>query len=395
VDDSKRFKLYPPAPEALEEHMGARVWLLRDVSWEPDFPTTARTAADMYRVGQRREVDGVVALNQWTFLEIVEALGDVASPDGGPPITSRNLLSKLEEETDTHGRAYMDVTLQGVFDNLDRPMSLAELMRLAAAVYTSLQERDLLVYMEDPDTQSLLEEHGWAGSLRDGAADYLYIVDSNVGWSKADRNIERRVSYQVDLRKEAGPRIKLILAYNNHGGPGSPGCEPQWLNRGTDYSQLKNACYWDYWRAYVPLGARLLSNTPLPLPEYSVSAEIGLGRPGEDTVRLTSSFRRSVLSGLFALGAGRANEVQLVYDLPPEVVTREGDQIRYELLIQKQPGVRRRDVSVELLFPDGYRLTSSSLTPSATLNSTVEFTFPIESDTILTTVFSKGSDGVE
>ena len=47
VDDSQRFILYPPAPPALEEHMNARVWLLRDVSWEPDFPTAARTAEDM------------------------------------------------------------------------------------------------------------------------------------------------------------------------------------------------------------------------------------------------------------------------------------------------------------------------------------------------------------
>ena len=126
-----------------------------------------------------------------------------------------------------------------------------------------------------------------------------------------------------------------------------------------------------------------------------MSAEIGLGRPGEDTVRLTSSFRRSVLSGLFALGVGWANEVQLVYDLPPGVVTREGDQIRYELLIQKQPGARRRDVSVELLLPDGYRLAFGSLTPSATSDSAVEFTFPVESDMILTAVFTRGGDGLE
>ena len=58
--------------------MFARVWLLRDVSWEPDFPTTARTAADMFRVGQRLEVDGVVAINQWTLLDIIEALGGIS-----------------------------------------------------------------------------------------------------------------------------------------------------------------------------------------------------------------------------------------------------------------------------------------------------------------------------
>ncbi len=191
------------------------------------------------------------------------------------------------------------------------------------------------------------------------------MVDSNVGWSKADRNIERKIGYQVDLRKEPGPRVKLTLGYNNHGGPGASGCEPQWLNRGTNYSDLKNACYWNLWKVFVPQGARLLSNTPMTLPEYSVSAEVGIGHPGEDTVEVSSSYNRTVISGLFALGAGGANNVDLVYDLPAEVLRRDGDEIHYQLLIQKQPGTRYRDVSIELIPPNGYRLSSSSAEPTA------------------------------
>ena len=51
VDDWERLVLYPPAPVGLKDHMNAQVWLLRDVSWEPDFPTTARTAKDMFGEG--------------------------------------------------------------------------------------------------------------------------------------------------------------------------------------------------------------------------------------------------------------------------------------------------------------------------------------------------------
>ena len=113
VDDWGRLDLYPEAPPGLDEHMNAWVWLLRDVSWDPDFPTTARSAADLYRLGQRLSVDGVVAINQWTLLELVKSLGDIESPSGGEPLNSRNLLSALEEGTDDHGRAYMDLVLQG------------------------------------------------------------------------------------------------------------------------------------------------------------------------------------------------------------------------------------------------------------------------------------------
>ena len=77
VDDWERLLLYPKAPGGLEEHMNAWVWLMRDVSWDPDFPTTALAAQDMFRLGQRREVDGVIAINQWTLLKLVESLGSI------------------------------------------------------------------------------------------------------------------------------------------------------------------------------------------------------------------------------------------------------------------------------------------------------------------------------
>ena len=214
VDDTERLMLYPPPPPGLEAHMNARVWLMRDASWEPDFPTAAQTAADMYKVGQRQEVDGVVAFNQWTFLSVVEGLGSIASPGGGADITPRNLFSKLEQETDEHGRAYTDLTLQGVIERLKRPLSMYTLMRLASAVHSSLETRDLLLFVDDPEVQSVIRRHGWDGGVRQDEADYIYVVDSNVGWSKVDRNIERQLTYTVDLRKEHRARISLVLSPN-------------------------------------------------------------------------------------------------------------------------------------------------------------------------------------
>ena len=392
VDDWDRLMLYPPAPSGLEEHMNARVWLLRDVSWEPDFPTAAATAEDMFRLGQRQDVDGVVAITQWTLLEIVKALGETPSPGGGAPITSRNLLSSLEQGTDEHGRAYVDLALQGVLDRLSGPMTLATVIRLASAVYGSLQEREMLVYLNDRELQAVVDENGWDGGMKDGPTDYLYVVDSNVGWSKSDRNVERAVRYSVDLRKEARPRASLTLAYNNHSGPGSPGCEPQWLNRGSNYGQLKNACYWNYFRVYIPQAASLLTSTSLPLPEYSVSVEIGKGLPGNDTVSVSSRYNRAVLSGLFALGAGERQGVDLVYDLPPGLVRREGNALQYSLLIQKQPGVRQRHISVELVLPPGYSLESSSIAPASSSDASVEFLIPLKQDVALDVRLARDAD---
>ena len=393
VDDWDRLLLYPKAPAGLEEHMNAWVWLLRDVSWDPDFPTTARSAADMFKLAQRQDVDGVIAINQWTLLRVIEGLGSIPSVSGNAVITPRNLLSNLEQGTDLHGRAYMDLILQGLLDRINQPMSLPALIRLASSLHDTLQSRDMLVFFDDQSLQSVMGELGWDGRVRQDSPDYLYVVDSNVGWSKVDRNVERDISYVVDLSRGPQPRVSLTLGYVNHSGPGSPGCEPQWLNRGNDYSQLKNACYWNYFRVYTPLGARLLSETPLPLAEYSVSVEIGRGVPGQNTGNVSSSHNKIVFAGLTQLSAGDRGEVDLVYDLPASVVRRDGDRLTYELLIQKQPGVRQRDVKVEFLSPSGYHLASSAIAPVEVDGSRIGFRFLLTRDTVLSVEFERDSDG--
>ena len=393
VDDWDRLALYPLAPPGLEEHMNAWVWLLRDVSWDPDFPTTARSAEDLFRLGQRQQVDGVIAINQWTLLRLIEALGDIPSPDGDEPITARNLLSTLEQGTDQYGRAYMDLALQGVLEGLSGAISMPGLIRLSSALRQTLQEKDMLVFLNDPALQSVMSEFGWDGSVRQESSDYLYVVDSNIGWSKADRNIQRDVSYVVDLGRGSRPRVSLTLGYSNRSGPGSSGCEPQWLNRGTNYNQLKNACYWNFLRVYIPQEARLLSSTPLPLPEYSVSVEIGKGVPGQETGGISSSHNKMVFSGLDVVGAGERSEISFVYDLPTSVLRREGDKLTYELLIQKQPGVRQRTVSVEIMLPEGYGLASSSMPPTRIGGSRVGFDINLTQDITLTVEFSKDTNG--
>ena len=70
-----------------------------------------------------------------------------------------------------------------------------------------------------------------------------------------------------------------------------------------------------------------------------------------------------VFSGLTAIEAGDRAEINLVYDLPESVIRRPGDDIVYELLIQKQPGVQERRVSVDFILPEGYRVAEASLPP--------------------------------
>ena len=124
-----------------------------------------------------------------------------------------------------------------------------------------------------------------------------------------------------------------------------------------------------------------------------MSVEIGLGTPGQETSGLSSSHRKTVFSGLESIEAGERAEINLVYDLPPSVLERDGDGLSYSLLIQKQPGVRQRMVSVEIKVPDGYELKSGSQDPTRTGSGTVGFDITLERDTWLDVAFQEASGG--
>jgi len=388
VDDYDRIALYPVGPPGLEEHMNGWVWLMRDVSWDPDFPTSAVVAQDIFNLGQRRTVDGVIAVNQWAMLELVEALGSVASPDGGEPITSRNFLTLMELGTDRHGTSYSDLVVRGLFDALKQPRSLSQLLDLAAASLRALENRDLLIQINDKRAAEVISAQGWSGEVTAVDHDYIGVFDSNVGWSKVDRNIQRSLNYAVDLSNPNVPRATLRLTYQNHSSPGSPPCNPQWRFRGSDYSTLKNACYWNYLRVLMPGNIRLLDNTELPLPEQSVSVESGFGTPGQDTSGVSSNHGLTVFSGLVSIEASTSREISLVYDLPASTVELIDGQLTYRLLIQKQPGVPRRGVSVELRAPGGFELESSSLQPFSETGTTVRYEISQTNDILLEVVFT-------
>ncbi len=388
VDDFDRIALYPVGPPGLEEHMNGWVWLMRDVSWDPDFPTSAVTAQDIFKLGQRRTVDGVIAINQWGMLELVQALGSVASPDRGEPITQRNFLSLMERGTDEHGRSYSDLVVRGLFDSLKRPQGLSQLLDIASATLRALQSRDLMIQVNDEDATEVIRAQGWSGELLAVDHDYLGVFDSNVGWSKVDRNIQRNLDYAVDLADPASPRASLRLSYQNHSDSGSPPCEPQWRYRGTDYSTLKNACYWNYVRVLMPEGVRLLANSELPLPGQSVSVEAGFGTPDQETARLSAGHGMTVFSGLAIVEAGTSREIVLAYDLPGSTLEVEEGRLTYRLLLQKQPGVPRRGISVELKAPEGFSLDSASSEPSVQTAATVRFEFSQTNDILLEVIFT-------
>ena len=137
----------------------------------------------------------------------------------------------------------------------------------------------------------------------------------------------------------------------------------------------------------------MLSTTPLTLPELSVSVEIGRGVPGQETGAVSSSHGKLVFSGLATIEAGARGEVTLVYDLPASAVKREDGTISYRLLVQKQPGVRERNLSLDVILPAGFDLVESSHPTTYSSDSRVGLSLVVTEDTLIDLKFRVGPGG--
>ncbi len=390
VDDVTDLSQYPLPPTPLREHMNAWFWLTRDVTWDPDFPTTAQIAQDIYWIGQRHEVDGVIAINQWFLQALVEALGGFISPVDGQLVPPEQFVTFLEREKTEAGRSYVDVVAQQVLSQLQRPSSPATMFRLADTLARAFKEKRLMLYSNNPAVQQTLVKRGWAGALYAGPGDSLIVVDSNVGWSKVDRNIQRATRYEVRLHLDAPPEGRLTLSYFNASGPQATSCDEQWMYRGATYEEWKNACYWNFFRVYVPSGVQLTSASSLPLPPGSVAEIIGAMHPDEETLQVGVEHNRSVFSGFFTVAAGQQRQISFDYSLPEWIVERQGDRLLYRLVLQRQPGVLGREVTVRMSFPSEYRLEQSSLPPAEEDGTSVTFNMDLGEDTEVTLVLASG-----
>ena len=135
-----------------------------------------------------------------------------------------------------------------------------------------------------------------------------------------------------------------------------------------------------------------MSNTALPLPKYSVAAEVGHGIPGSDTSTVYSSHGKIVFSGIKSTGAGEIDNISIVYDLPGDLIEMIDNQVNYSLEMGKQPGVRERDVSIEIMVPHNYKFESSSIVPLKISADRLFFEFKLDRDILIEVKFKEVSD---
>lgn len=329
-----------PLPGPLANALAEDRMYLRNSNWHPDLAMSAKDFSDLYTRVTDVPVDGVIAIDLYFVKNLLSSLGPIYLASYNEEITADNLYERAQfysdfnyQEGDSDKKTFLTVLGSKLLEELFAADS-TELPKLLSSIYTSLDEKHLLLSFNNNATNLFINSKGWGGNLLETNGDYLYIVNANVGGTKSNYYVSNNYKYVVSSETRDGVlRGTLELAYVHNGRdmswPGGP--------------------YKNYIRVLTKegsflTGAKLFYNTN---PVEDIFTEVTSTRVGA-----YNSFELPI-----TLNPQDTIKIVLEYDLPTDLSLTKSMK-EYSLVWQKQPGTQEDQVSFEFLPPFGTEFQS-------------------------------------
>ncbi|MBX3001574.1 MAG: DUF4012 domain-containing protein [Caldilineaceae bacterium] len=326
---------YGPAPEAMQKYLKTEILVFRDANWSPDLPTSARTARHLYEQVRDAKINGVVTVDLNAVELIIDAMGGISVDGVEGQVTGANVVDIIKQLWDNpldteatvqdnwqewyaQRKDFVPVLAAAILERMtSRQFSFFSLI---SAGTRALDERSVQIWMDNPQANAQFGQLGWNGALHtEVGADYLGLVDTNVGFNKVNAVVTREVDYKLTWPNGPSRAAQAVVTvtYTHPITQADPGCDstPRY---GNSYDNMIARCYFNYVRLYVPRNSRLISIEGVE--EDSISRRIG-------------EERTQVLAGYFVMETNSEHTVTFTYELP--VALKEDG---YRLIVQRQSG---------------------------------------------------------
>ncbi len=378
---------FPPLP--FYEFMGMDIFLFRDANFWPDFPTSAEMAMQLYSHGQDVSLDGIIAFNQNFVHLLLEGTGPLYVPELDITVRSENVIEAMRQEWGPSDRradwinerkAFMGPFANAFLSQINGDLHSIDIRTLLENVFTAIEQRDLQIYMRDPALTKALAEAGWDGRLRiNPGQDYLMVVESNLGFNKANAAVDRSVSYEVNLDERGQGDAFLTIEFSHAGDRVDEECRHgTTYSSDTQYEDLIFDCYWNYLRVLVPAGSQLIMSSSHPVPAGQLLVDHawnGTARQFED-LDLGYTF----FDNFLVLPSGQKKAATFRYLLPVVVTHDQDGKSHYRLAFDKQSGTGNEHMKITVNIPPGSEFISSVPTPSVIGNQGLIFDLELAKD---------------
>jgi hypothetical protein len=210
-------------------------------------------------------------------------------------------------------------------------MGKEDLPKLFAQITTALNKRDIMIYLPNNQLATLLDANNFTGEIRKTDGDYLYIVDSNLGGTKANYYVTEKADYTINsVTRDGLLRAELTITYTH---------------TGTD-SSWPSGPYTDYVRVITQKGTKLTDAKILDSDgkEINIFKEVVInevaGLPSYETA--------------FKLEPSKNITLKFMYDLPESMIITMQNK-KYTLLWQRQAGTPDNEISFTFKAPFGVK----------------------------------------
>ncbi len=337
----------PPAkaPDPILKYFkGVNVLNLRDSNLSPDLVESVKQFESLYiRYGDRAEYDGIIFIDTKILVDMLEIFGD--TPAGGITFSARqdercDCPQAIYELSDNIGRpvGYLKTERKAILSTLLRELMFKAIGfspsrywgRLVQTMLVNMDEKHIMMYFKDPNTQEAVEKMGWAGRIVPGGdKDYIHVNTVNFGGQKSNLFVKENVNFTSE-----GGKHTVTMTFKNPYPMSDCNLESGGL--------CLNAPLRNWVRLYVPKGSKLV--------KFSGSRT--------DTVTY-DELGKTVFEGFLIVEPLGKAEISVEYTTPSSTDTRT-------LLIQKQPGVLEQMWSITL---GGSRVYEGNLAKDMTVGS--------------------------
>ncbi len=327
-------------PTEIKTHLNVNRWYLRDSNYDPDFPTSAKQATFFYKKEGGDLINGVVALDLTASGKLLNAVGGLDLPEYGETVDGDNLFERAISHAEvgffpgSQAKKNYLVSLQTQLFNKVFYLSKQNWPAIIQAIGSSLKQKHLMVYMEDPKIFSYLASQNWAGIMPRGGAkvegetsDFLAVNEANLGANKSNYYLKRTMNMETNFDKDGGVKHTLRISYNN-----------------TSPSDVFPAgIYKSFFRVYLPLGSKIVKTT---MGEADITSQMA---PFSD-------YGRTGYSTFFEVNPQETKILTIEYNLPVGLVFK-GGQVKYRLDILKQAGGAADQFNWVLNYPINYEIS--------------------------------------
>jgi len=345
ADGQLKGHVEPPAK--LKQYLGEATWYLRDSNWDPKFSVSAKNAQWFLDKELQVTADGTIAITLEVIKNVLDVLKEIYVPEYNEKITAGNLFQKAEYYSElgtfpgsTQKKDFLGSLAKAIFERI-KVSKEADLVNIGGALFSSLEQKEILCYFNDQEAQSAVSQLNWAGDIRgyqskddkgQAFADYLFINEANVGIDKANYFVKRKIDHQITLDALGKVKGNLEITYENQ----SP--SENW----------PAGPYKNYLRLYLPQGTSIssvlvsdLSNSDLWIP-YDLNL-----------VDSSDEYGKSVFGLLINVPIKSKKKVAVSYELPNQLDLSKKIN-SYLLMLQKQSGAYPSDYSLVFNYPANF-----------------------------------------